>query len=91
MKVQFGADVITYDEKKVGTVKEVVLDPATKEILGAHIVGENASDLIAPFALCMNMEGTLEEIAETVFVHPTFSEGVMEAAEMGLGQGVHFG
>ncbi|MFC1581926.1 dihydrolipoyl dehydrogenase [Planctomycetota bacterium] len=72
-----------------GFVK-ILYDPEINEILGAHIIGRSASDLIAICALCMKMEGTLESLAETIFVHPTFAESIMEAAEGGLGEGVHF-
>ncbi|MFH1708876.1 MAG: dihydrolipoyl dehydrogenase [Planctomycetota bacterium] len=71
-----------------GFVK-IVFDAATAEVLGAHIAGAGASDLIAVCALCMKLEGTLDSLAETIFVHPTFAEGIMEAAEAGLGKGVH--
>ncbi len=71
-----------------GFVK-IIYSPQAENILGAHIIGERASDLIAPVALCMTMEGTLENLADTIFVHPTFSESIMEAAEIGIGQGIH--
>ncbi len=60
------------------------------EILGAHIVGARATDLIAELALAINAECTAEELAHTVHAHPTVSESVFEAAEtVCFGQAVH--
>lgn len=60
------------------------------EILGAHIVGARATDLIGELVLAMNTECTAEEIVNTVHAHPTVSEAVFEAAEMAyFGQTVH--
>lgn len=50
------------------------------ELLGAHIVGGQATEMLAELGLAMKMEATWEEIAHTVHAHPTLSEGVMEAA-----------
>lgn len=61
------------------------------EILGAHVVGARATDLIGELALAMNSECTVEELIHTVHAHPTISEAVFEAAEMAyFGQAVHF-
>ena len=60
------------------------------EILGAHIVGTRATDLIGELVLAINAECTAEEIVNTVHAHPTVSEAVFEAAEMAcFGQTVH--
>ena len=50
------------------------------EILGAHIVGAGATEMIAEFVLAMTSESTATLIAETVHAHPTYSEAVREAA-----------
>ncbi|HEX2612039.1 MAG TPA: dihydrolipoyl dehydrogenase [Fibrobacteria bacterium] len=50
------------------------------ELLGAHILGSEATELLAELGLAMKLESTWEEIAHTVHAHPTLSEGVMEAA-----------
>jgi dihydrolipoamide dehydrogenase len=50
------------------------------ELLGAHILGAEATELLAELGLAMKLEATWEEIAHTVHAHPTLSEGVMEAA-----------
>jgi dihydrolipoamide dehydrogenase len=62
-----------------GFVK-VVADAKDDTLLGAHIVGAGAGDLIAPFTLALEMEATAEDVAHTIFVHPTLSECLGEAA-----------
>ena len=60
------------------------------EILGAHIVGARATDLIAELSLAISAECTAEELVQTVHAHPTISEAVFEAAEIAcFGQTVH--
>jgi len=61
----------------------------TGEVLGVHIIGLHASDLIAEAALAMSMEATVEEIAHCIHAHPALPEALMEAAEGWLGQGIH--
>ncbi len=71
-----------------GMVK-IVGDAATDEVIGVHILGAEAGELIASAALAMTMEATVEEIAHTVQTHPTLSETLMEAAEDYFGLGIH--
>jgi dihydrolipoamide dehydrogenase len=71
-----------------GFVK-VVADKATGEILGAHIVGHEATELIHEFALGRTLEATLEEIVHTIHAHPTMSEAALEAVLGALGQAIH--
>ena len=71
-----------------GMVK-LVADAATGEILGAVCAGPHATDVVHEIALAMRHELTVEEIAETIHAHPTFSEAVLEAAELWLGKPVH--
>ncbi|HSV31525.1 MAG TPA: dihydrolipoyl dehydrogenase [Atribacteraceae bacterium] len=71
-----------------GFVK-IIANAPTGEILGTHIVGPRASDLIAEFVLAMNLEGTTEEVAGSIHAHPTLSEVNMEAAEAVFGASVH--
>ena len=66
-------------EETEGFVK-VVTDSGSGEVLGVHIVGPHATDLIAEAALCMKMEGTFEEIISTIHAHPTIAEAIREAA-----------
>jgi dihydrolipoamide dehydrogenase len=71
-----------------GFVK-LVLHGGTWELLGGHVIGPDASHLIAEIALAIGTECTVEEIAHTIHVHPTLSETWMEAAEDALGFPVH--
>ena len=71
-----------------GLVK-IVGDAATGEVLGVHILGAEAGELIAAAAMAMHLEATAEEIADTIFTHPTLSETIKEAAEDFLGVGIH--
>jgi dihydrolipoamide dehydrogenase len=71
-----------------GFVK-VIADAKTGEIYGAHIIGSEATELIAEYGLAMEMEGTVDEIHHTIHAHPTLSEAVMEASAAVLGQAIH--
>ena len=71
-----------------GLVK-IVGDAATDEILGVHIMGCEAGELIAAGAMAMSLEATVEEMAHTIHTHPTLSEAMMEAAEDYYGIGIH--
>ena len=71
-----------------GFVK-IVTDEKTKEILGVHIVGPDASDLIAEATLAIEMGAYAEDIALTIHAHPTLAESVMEAAKVSLGEAIH--
>ena len=68
---------------------KIVADKTTHEILGVHIVGPSATDLISEGALALEMHAFLEDMALTIHPHPTLGEGMMEAALHGLGQAVH--
>jgi dihydrolipoamide dehydrogenase len=71
-----------------GFVK-VVTDTKTGRVLGIHIVGPNASDLISEAALALEVVATAEDIALTVHPHPTLGEALMEAAQHSLGHSIH--
>lgn len=71
-----------------GFVKMLV-DPKHGEILGAHIVGADATEMIAEYGLGMKLEATAEEIHNTIHAHPTLSEAVMEAAATVFGEAIH--
>ncbi|WP_406280804.1 dihydrolipoyl dehydrogenase [Nocardia sp. NBC_00881] len=59
------------------------------DVLGVHIIGPSASDLITEGALAITLEATLDELAETIHAHPTLGEIGMEAALSALGLPVH--
>ncbi|MBI4063551.1 MAG: hypothetical protein HY401_04535 [Elusimicrobia bacterium] len=71
-----------------GYVK-VIADKETKKILGAGIVGPEASDLISEAALAVRLGATLGDIASTVHPHPTLPEAFHEACEAAMGQAIH--
>jgi len=71
-----------------GLVK-IVADEDTFEILGLHILGAHASDLIAEGTLALSMEATAEEIIDTIHAHPTLAEIIAEAAEGIVGKPIH--
>jgi dihydrolipoamide dehydrogenase len=71
-----------------GMVK-IVGDSTTDEVIGVHVMGPEAGELIASAAMAMSLEATVEEIAHTIHTHPTLSETLMEAAEAYLGRGIH--
>jgi dihydrolipoamide dehydrogenase len=71
-----------------GFVK-VVADKATGEILGVHIAGPEATEIIHEFAVGRTLEATLEEIMHTIHAHPTLSEAALEATLAALGQAIH--
>ena len=71
-----------------GFVK-VVADKKTKQVLGVHIVGPEASTLISEGALALEMAAFLDDIALTIHPHPTMGEAMMEAAANAMGQAVH--
>jgi dihydrolipoamide dehydrogenase len=68
---------------------KVVANKQTNELLGVHIVGPEASDLISEGALALEMHAFLEDIGLTIHPHPTLGEGMMEAAMNGLGHAIH--
>jgi dihydrolipoamide dehydrogenase len=71
-----------------GFVK-MVGDAKTGRLLGVHIVGVEASNLIAEAATALEMGATVEDLALTVHAHPTLPETLMEAAEATLGHAIH--
>jgi dihydrolipoamide dehydrogenase len=71
-----------------GFVKYVV-DAKYDEILGVHIVGPKATELIVEGCAALELEATSESIAKTIHAHPTLSEALMEAAEDVMGHAIH--
>lgn len=71
-----------------GLVK-MVGDAKTGRLLGVHIVGAEASNLISEAALALEMGAHVEDLALTVHPHPTLPETLMEAAEATLGHAIH--
>jgi dihydrolipoamide dehydrogenase len=71
-----------------GFVK-VVIDAASKEILGIHVVGNGAPDIIAEAALAIEMGAVADDVGLTIHAHPTLPEAIMEACKASLGEAIH--
>ncbi len=76
---------------ETGGFVKVIIDKADNRLLGIHVVGPEASDLISEGALAIEMGAFAEDIALTVHPHPTLGEAVMEAAKHALGEAIHIG
>lgn len=74
--------------EKGGMVK-VVAEPQYSEVVGVHILGPHATDLIAEAVLGIQLEAVLEDFAHTIHAHPTLSESTMEAALDADGKAIH--
>jgi dihydrolipoamide dehydrogenase len=76
-------------EGKGGGMIKIIADSELGEVLGVHMIGPHVTDMIAEAALCMNLEGTVEDIAHSTHPHPTVSEAVEEAAMAVFGKAIH--
>jgi len=72
-----------------GFVK-IIAEPHYHEIVGAHIIGHGATELVAEMGLAMTLESTTAEIAATSHAHPTLSEAILEAALSAEGRSINF-
>ena len=71
-----------------GLVK-LIFDAKYGELLGAHILGSEATEMIAELGVAKTLESTVSGIAGTIHAHPTLSEAIMEAAENAYGHAIH--
>ncbi len=71
-----------------GWVK-LIINKQNGEILGAHMIGPEVTELLPELTLARNQELTIEEIARNVHAHPTLSEAIMEAAHAAMGSAIH--
>jgi dihydrolipoamide dehydrogenase len=71
-----------------GFVK-LVYDETHGEILGAHLIGSQATELIAEIVMARRLEATIEDLIHAMHPHPTYSEAIMEAAGQGQGESIH--
>ena len=69
---------------------KIIAEPRFGEIVGAHIVGHGATELIAEMSLAMTLEATTAEIAATCHAHPTLSEAILESALAAEGRSINF-
>ena len=74
--------------EREGFVK-IIFDNNYGELLGAHIIGSEATELIAEIGLAKALEADFESIVKTIHAHPTLSESVMEAAANAYGEAIH--
>jgi len=74
--------------EREGFVK-LIFDAKYGELLGAHIIGSEATEMIAELGLAKSLEATGESIIKTIHAHPTLSESVMEAAAFAYGEAIH--
>jgi dihydrolipoamide dehydrogenase len=74
--------------EREGFVK-MIFDTKYGEILGAHIIGSEATEMIAEVTLARSLEATGESIMKTIHAHPTLSESIMEAAAQAYGEAIH--
>lgn len=75
-------------DEAAGFIK-TVFDEATGELLGAHLVGPEATELVHGYTLAATLEATEAELMETVFPHPTLSEAMHEAVLAAYGRALH--
>ena len=71
-----------------GFVK-IIYDQKYGELLGCHIIGANATDLISEISLARDLETTYNEVLNSIHPHPTLSEAIMEATADALGEAIH--
>jgi dihydrolipoamide dehydrogenase len=69
---------------------KILAEPRYGQIVGAHVVGAGATELIAEMTLALTLEATTSEIAGTVHAHPTLSEALLEAALAAEGRSINF-
>ncbi len=76
---------------ETGGLVKLVSDAKYDELLGVHIVGPKATELLAEACVALELEATSESIAKTIHAHPTLSEAMMEAGEDVAGHSIHKG
>jgi dihydrolipoamide dehydrogenase len=74
--------------EREGLIK-TIFDAGTGELLGAHLIGAEVTELIQGFVIAMQMEATEEDLMRTVFPHPTLSEMMGESALAAYGRALH--
>lgn len=93
---QFRSDVLQYraigKAQAIGEITghvKLISDKSDQQILGAHIVGSHATDLIGECALAMKTKATTKDLAETIHLHPALSETLKEAADLANDECLH--
>lgn len=88
-KFPFAASARALTQSSTDGYVKVIFDKDSKQVLGFHIIGPEASDLIGEAALAIEMGSTVEDISLTVHPHPTLTETIMEASKAALGEAIH--
>ncbi len=88
-KFPFGANGRAVSMMETDGFVKMIADAKTHVLLGVHIVGPEASNLISEAALAIEMGARMEDLALTIHPHPTLGETMMEAAEATLGHAIH--
>ncbi len=88
-KFPFGANGRAVSMMETDGFVKIIANASNNVVLGVHIVGPEASNLISEAALAIEMGATLEDLALTIHPHPTLGETMMEAAEATLGHAIH--
>ena len=88
-KFPFSASGKAAIEGKTQGFVKVVRETRYDQLLGVHIIGPKATDLIAEACVALRVEATTEELFRTIHAHPTLSEAMAEAAHAAVGQAIH--
>lgn len=67
----------------------LIIDPNTDEVLGAHLIGANVTEMISGLVVARNLGVTAKDIIHSIHPHPTMSEAIMEAAAAAHGEVIH--
>jgi dihydrolipoamide dehydrogenase len=74
---------------QTGGFVKIVAEKKYDEVLGVHIIGPAATELISEAGVALSLEATSEELVRTIFAHPTLSEAIHEASEAVAGHSIH--
>jgi dihydrolipoamide dehydrogenase len=88
-KFPLGANSKSLIEGDTDGLAKVIIDAELGEILGVHLYGKHATDMIAELSVSMNLEATAEEIMHSIHPHPTVSESIPEAFMAAYGKAIH--
>lgn len=88
-RFRFLANGRALTENETDGMVKVVAEPRYGQILGVHILGPHATELIAECITAMRLEATVEEFSSTIHAHPTLSEAVLEGVLDVLGERIH--
>ena len=68
---------------------KIICDKKHGEVLGLHLIGENTTEMILSGVISMNLEATIEDIANAISPHPSISETITEAAHAAIFKAIH--